>query len=79
MLPRGRPHVTGVAEAVQHDDCRPLTADAGVDGRAVGRDLLRANAGWEGLRHQETHGYQGRSLSYTITHFSAEVTSSHLT
>ena len=46
-----RPHVTSVGKAVQHDDGRSRTADAGVDRDAGGLDLFDAHAGWEGLNH----------------------------
>ena len=39
-----RPHVAGLAIAVQQQDRRPLAADAHVEGRAVGRDLLGPEA-----------------------------------
>jgi hypothetical protein len=47
-----RPHVVGVAEAVQHDDRRALAADPRMDGGAVGFDLLDTHAGREGLDHE---------------------------
>jgi len=47
-----RPHVAGVAEAVQHDDGRSLAAHSGVDHRTAGFDLLDAHAGWERLHHE---------------------------
>ena len=39
-----RPHVAGIAEAVQQEDGRTLAADAHVQRRAVGRDLFGAEA-----------------------------------
>ena len=34
-----RPHVAGVAETMQHDDCRPLPADPDMQRRIAGRHL----------------------------------------
>ena len=47
--PRGerRPHVAGVAEAVKQHDRGAVAADADVNGRAVGRNVLDVEAGRE--------------------------------
>ena len=50
-----RPHVAGLAIAVEQQDGRPLAPDAHMKGRAVGRDLLRAEAGRE-RRHLRSGG-----------------------
>jgi hypothetical protein len=39
-----RPHVAGVAEAVQHHDRGPLAADAHIDRRTIRFDHLRPHA-----------------------------------
>lgn len=51
------PHVAGIAKAVDQDDGRPLTADAHVNLRAVGRDGF----GFEGGRELFDLGARGRS------------------
>ena len=49
ILGHRRPHVAGLAIAVQQDDRRTLAADANMDRGAVGLDLLRLEAGRERL------------------------------
>jgi hypothetical protein len=50
IAPPKVPACLRVAEAVQHDDGRTLTADPGVEGRAVGFDLFGVKTGWELLK-----------------------------
>ena len=49
-----RPHVAGLAEAVQQHDCRAIAADPHVKRRAVGGDLLGVKGG------RERHDWGGR-------------------
>src|SRR3954452_794666 len=47
---QGRPHIPRVAEAVQHDDDRPLAADPDVDRRAASFDLFGTKIGRGSLK-----------------------------
>jgi hypothetical protein len=47
-----RPHVSGVGEAVQHDDRGPRAANSRVNGGAIGLDLFDAHAGGKGPNHE---------------------------
>jgi hypothetical protein len=49
ILSHWRPHITGLAVAMQQDDCRTCASDANVDRNVVGLDLPRLKAGRERL------------------------------
>jgi hypothetical protein len=46
---QGRPHISSVGEAMQHNDCRPLAPDPDVNDRAVRMNRLCSKARRKGL------------------------------
>jgi hypothetical protein len=75
ILGQRRPHVAGFAIAVQQNHGRARAADADMDRRAVGCDLLRPDFGRELAlrsgrqrdgRGSESHDYEPEHLSSPI-------------
>ena len=58
-----RPHVAGIAEAVQQDNRRPLTTDTNIELSAIGLDGLGLERGWKRLdgggRNNKQQGAKG--------------------
>jgi hypothetical protein len=71
---QGRPHVSGVGKAMQHDDGWTRTTDTHMDGGAAGRDILGAEVRRKGLNRFSSTGLRSPMLSSSPVE-SAQLTS----